>query len=248
MAATVAIQAVLTWLQRYYLLRLETKLALGTSSRFFNHILRLPAAYFGQRFAGEIGSRVAINDNVAKIIGGRARDDRHRQRPDDLLRGADVPLRRPADARGARCCRPAQHRRGQGSPAALRTDASRRLLQDQGKLHGHGDERSADDRDPQGDRRRGASSSRAGPATTPSRSTPTQHLQRARPDRRRGAAVRADRCRPRRCCVLGGLKVMNGELHRRHARRLPDAARQLHAPARQLRATSARRCRSSRPT
>ena len=59
MAATIAIQAVLTWLQRYYLLRLETKLALGTSSRFFNHILRLPAAYFGQRFAGEIGSRVA---------------------------------------------------------------------------------------------------------------------------------------------------------------------------------------------
>jgi NHLM bacteriocin system ABC transporter peptidase/ATP-binding protein len=71
MAATIVIQAALTWLQRYYLLRLETKLALGTSSRFFNHILRLPAAYFGQRFAGEIGSRVSINDDVAKIIGGR---------------------------------------------------------------------------------------------------------------------------------------------------------------------------------
>jgi NHLM bacteriocin system ABC transporter peptidase/ATP-binding protein len=71
MVATIAIQAILTWLQRYYLLRLETKLALGTSSRFFNHILRLPAAYFGQRFAGEIGSRVSINDDVARIIGGR---------------------------------------------------------------------------------------------------------------------------------------------------------------------------------
>jgi ABC-type bacteriocin/lantibiotic exporter with double-glycine peptidase domain len=61
----------LTWLQRYYLLRLETRLALGTSSRFFNHILRLPAAYFGQRFAGEIGSRVQINDKVAKVISGK---------------------------------------------------------------------------------------------------------------------------------------------------------------------------------
>jgi NHLM bacteriocin system ABC transporter peptidase/ATP-binding protein len=71
MAATVAIQAALTWLQRYYLLRLETRLALGTSSRFFNHILRLPAAYFGQRFAGEIGSRVQINDKVAKVISGK---------------------------------------------------------------------------------------------------------------------------------------------------------------------------------
>src|SRR5262249_25653462 len=64
MAATIAIQGGLTWLQKYYLLRLETKLALTTSSRFFNHILRLPAAYFGQRFAGEIGMRVQINDKV----------------------------------------------------------------------------------------------------------------------------------------------------------------------------------------
>jgi NHLM bacteriocin system ABC transporter peptidase/ATP-binding protein len=71
MAATIFVQGGLTWLQSYYLLRLETKLALATSSRFFHHILRLPAAYFGQRFAGEIGSRVAINDKVAKVIGGK---------------------------------------------------------------------------------------------------------------------------------------------------------------------------------
>jgi NHLM bacteriocin system ABC transporter peptidase/ATP-binding protein len=68
MAATIAIQGGLTWLQKYYLLRLETKLALTTSSRFFNHILRLPAAYFGQRFAGEIGMRVQINDKVANVM------------------------------------------------------------------------------------------------------------------------------------------------------------------------------------
>jgi NHLM bacteriocin system ABC transporter peptidase/ATP-binding protein len=71
MAGAIVIQGGLTWLQSYYLLRLETKLALATSSRFFHHILRLPAAYFGQRFAGEIGSRVAINDKVAKIISGK---------------------------------------------------------------------------------------------------------------------------------------------------------------------------------
>jgi NHLM bacteriocin system ABC transporter peptidase/ATP-binding protein len=71
MAVAIVVQAVLTWLQKRYLLRLETKLALGTSSRFFNHVLRLPAAYFGQRFAGEIGSRVAINDKVAKVISGK---------------------------------------------------------------------------------------------------------------------------------------------------------------------------------
>lgn len=71
MALSVVIQGGLTWLQKYYLLRLETKLALATSSKFFNHILRLPAAYFGQRYAGEIGSRVQINDKVAKIVSGK---------------------------------------------------------------------------------------------------------------------------------------------------------------------------------
>ena len=34
-------------------------------------MLQLPAAYFGQRFAGEIGSRVLINDKVAKIVSGK---------------------------------------------------------------------------------------------------------------------------------------------------------------------------------
>ncbi|MEK6631105.1 MAG: cysteine peptidase family C39 domain-containing protein, partial [Acidobacteriota bacterium] len=71
MGLTIVIQGALTWLQKYYLLRLETKLALSTSSNFFRHILRLPAAYFGQRFAGEIGSRVLINDKVARIVSGK---------------------------------------------------------------------------------------------------------------------------------------------------------------------------------
>jgi NHLM bacteriocin system ABC transporter peptidase/ATP-binding protein len=71
MAGAVVVQGLLVWLQEHYLLRLETKLSLSTSSRFFDHIMRLPAAYFGQRFAGEIGSRVQINDKVAKVIGGK---------------------------------------------------------------------------------------------------------------------------------------------------------------------------------
>jgi NHLM bacteriocin system ABC transporter peptidase/ATP-binding protein len=71
MAITLVLQGVLTWLQRYYLLRLETKLALSTSASFFNHIMRLPVGYFAQRFAGEIGSRVAINDKVAGVVSGK---------------------------------------------------------------------------------------------------------------------------------------------------------------------------------
>lgn len=71
MALTLLMQGGLTWLQEYYLLRLETKLALSTSSKFFNHILRLPSAYFGQRFAGEIGSRVLLNDKIATVVSGK---------------------------------------------------------------------------------------------------------------------------------------------------------------------------------
>lgn len=71
MAATIVVHGMLTFLQKHVLLRLETKLSLVTSSQFFNHILRLPAAYFGQRFSGEIGSRVLINDRVAMMLSRR---------------------------------------------------------------------------------------------------------------------------------------------------------------------------------
>jgi NHLM bacteriocin system ABC transporter peptidase/ATP-binding protein len=71
MAATAGVLMVLTWLQKYYLLRLETKLSLLHSSRFFAHLQRLPVPYFVQRFAGEIGSRVAINDRVANVIASK---------------------------------------------------------------------------------------------------------------------------------------------------------------------------------
>jgi len=71
MALTVVISSALTWLQEYYLLRLETKLALLHSSRFFTHLLRLPIPYFVQRYAGDIGTRVAINDSVANVIASK---------------------------------------------------------------------------------------------------------------------------------------------------------------------------------
>jgi len=134
MGATVVVQGLLTWLQRYYLLRLETKLALVTSSEFFNHILRLPAAYFGQRFAGEIGSRVQINDRVAKVVSGKLAttviDSVMTVFYAILMLVYDVVLT--VVVIGIALLNVLAIKLA----ARIRTDASRRLMQDKGKLMG----------------------------------------------------------------------------------------------------------------
>ncbi|MBI5658864.1 MAG: NHLP family bacteriocin export ABC transporter peptidase/permease/ATPase subunit [Nitrosomonadales bacterium] len=68
MAATCLLRAALAWTQQYYLLRVETKMALATSSKFFWHVLRLPIEFYTHRSPGEISGRVAINDLVARIL------------------------------------------------------------------------------------------------------------------------------------------------------------------------------------
>lgn len=71
MGITAVLRGGLTWLQQYYLLRLETKIALTTSGQFLWHILRLPVEFFSQRFAGDIASRMDTNDRVAKLLSGQ---------------------------------------------------------------------------------------------------------------------------------------------------------------------------------
>jgi NHLM bacteriocin system ABC transporter peptidase/ATP-binding protein len=70
LALTGIIQAVATFLQQGALLRMETKMALSSSAKFFWHVLRMPMEFFAQRFAGEIGSRVEVNDKVAGLLSG----------------------------------------------------------------------------------------------------------------------------------------------------------------------------------
>jgi NHLM bacteriocin system ABC transporter peptidase/ATP-binding protein len=70
MLLTALLQGVLTWLQQHYLLRTETKLALTSSARFFNHLFAMPMRFFTMRQAGEISSRIKLNDQVATLIAG----------------------------------------------------------------------------------------------------------------------------------------------------------------------------------
>ncbi|UBF27143.1 NHLP family bacteriocin export ABC transporter peptidase/permease/ATPase subunit [Kovacikia minuta CCNUW1] len=61
----------LTLLQLQFLRQMKIKLAVSMSSRFLWHILRLPVSFYDQRFAGEISSRVRLNDSLATLLSGR---------------------------------------------------------------------------------------------------------------------------------------------------------------------------------
>jgi NHLM bacteriocin system ABC transporter peptidase/ATP-binding protein len=71
MVVTALLRAALTFLQQHYLLRLQNKLALSMSGRFMWHVLRLPMVFYSQRYPGEVGSRVALNDQIAQLLSGQ---------------------------------------------------------------------------------------------------------------------------------------------------------------------------------
>lgn len=70
LAVAAGMQGLLTWMQQVCLARMETKLSLVTTTRFFWHVVALPMEFFGQRFAGDVASRVASNDQVARMLAG----------------------------------------------------------------------------------------------------------------------------------------------------------------------------------
>ncbi|HEY2073627.1 MAG TPA: NHLP family bacteriocin export ABC transporter peptidase/permease/ATPase subunit, partial [Gaiellaceae bacterium] len=61
-------QLAFTWLQQITLLRLSTKLAMSMSTRFMEHVLRLPMLFFTQRYAGHVVTRIQVNDSIASLL------------------------------------------------------------------------------------------------------------------------------------------------------------------------------------
>jgi ATP-binding cassette subfamily C protein len=71
MAVAAIFQGGLILLRLRYLRRLKVKLAVVFSSRFLWHLLRLPASFYAQRYAGEIANRTSLNDRVAEVLSGQ---------------------------------------------------------------------------------------------------------------------------------------------------------------------------------
>jgi ATP-binding cassette, subfamily C, bacterial len=71
MLFTAGLTGLLTRLQLQILRRLRIKLSMSLSSRFLWHILYLPVSFYDQRFAGEISSRIQLNDRLANLLSGQ---------------------------------------------------------------------------------------------------------------------------------------------------------------------------------
>ena len=70
MALMATCRAVLVVVRQSVLLRLQAKLAIVTTSRFLWRLMMLPFEFFTQRHAGDVASRVASNEQIARLLSG----------------------------------------------------------------------------------------------------------------------------------------------------------------------------------
>ncbi len=72
MTISFVVSGVMTWLRAVLLTRWQKKITLADSSSFFWHLLRLPMAFFHQRYAAEVASRISFNESIAGVLSGSA--------------------------------------------------------------------------------------------------------------------------------------------------------------------------------
>ncbi|MFO0909216.1 MAG: NHLP family bacteriocin export ABC transporter peptidase/permease/ATPase subunit [Isosphaeraceae bacterium] len=71
MTVTVAFRLIAGWVQLRSLRRLKLSLAMVHSAKFLWQVLRLPFAFYQQRYAGDVSSRVESNSQVADLVSGQ---------------------------------------------------------------------------------------------------------------------------------------------------------------------------------
>jgi ATP-binding cassette, subfamily C, bacterial len=71
MIITAIVTGLLTRLQLQVLRQLKIKLSVQMSSQFLRHLLALPINFYDQRTAGDIGSRIQLNDQLAQLLSGQ---------------------------------------------------------------------------------------------------------------------------------------------------------------------------------
>lgn len=71
MGITALLRAMLTWLQQYYLVRLEFRFGVIGSTRFIQHLMKLPMMFFSQRYPGDLAGRTALNERLATLLSGQ---------------------------------------------------------------------------------------------------------------------------------------------------------------------------------
>lgn len=69
LALATVFNGLLTWLQRLFILRLQTKLAITQTALLIWHLLRAPAVFFTQRQVGDLVTRVDACNRVAAVMG-----------------------------------------------------------------------------------------------------------------------------------------------------------------------------------
>ena len=68
MLGSALMMGALTWLKRYYLIRLYMKLKLSGTLKFFWRLLHLPLSFFQQRASGDIAERVEAHSYLANTL------------------------------------------------------------------------------------------------------------------------------------------------------------------------------------
>ena len=72
LVSAAGLQGALVWLQRAFLARMEAKLSILMTTRFFWHLATLPMPFFGQRWPGDLVNRVSVERHCRQVAVGRA--------------------------------------------------------------------------------------------------------------------------------------------------------------------------------